>query len=281
AVLEGVVRGISEHRLDVTILTLQRDKRPTESYAQFFARKGVRAVALRTVANTRDVCLQIAREGIPHVVISERFDEPEVCYIDGASGDETARAVEYLIELGHRRIAFTMHNVPDRDHEDRLNGYKSGLRAGGIPFSDKLVWRQPSSLSGGATALELAMTYSDRPTALVAADPLLAIGAVRRAHELGVKVPGDMSIVGFDDGDMRFCVYPTMSCVCQNAADVGIAAGRFLAAAVSGETKLIRSTLPTYFEVNGTTGPPLESPKPKRSGSAAKAGLVKSNGGER
>lgn len=279
AVLEGVVRGLTQHRMDVTILSLQRDKRPEESYAQFFARKGVRAVAIRTMAPTRDVCIQIAREGIPHVVISDRFDEPDVCFVDGTSRIETARAVEYLIELGHRRIAFTTHNVPDRDHLDRLEGYMDGLREGGVPFSEKLVLRQPFSLSGGATAMELAMTFSDRPTALVAADPLLGIGAVRRAHELGVRIPEEMSIVGFDDTDLRYCVYPTLSCVCQNAVELGVAAGRWLAGAISGEGDPIRATLPTYFEVNGTTAPPPEGPKRKRAASRAHGLRSDVNGG--
>jgi DNA-binding LacI/PurR family transcriptional regulator len=122
AVLSGVLRGLGECRFDVTLLNLQRDKMPDETFSQFFTRKGVRGIVLRTTAETSGVCQAIADEGFPHVVISERFDSPNINCIDCDSRPDSARAVEYLIALGHRRIGFAAHNVPDRDHQDRLEG---------------------------------------------------------------------------------------------------------------------------------------------------------------
>jgi len=260
AVLDGVVRGADECRLDVVIVNVQRDKRADETYTQFFMRKGVRAVILRTVSESRDTCQKIAAEGFPHVVVSDRFDDPRVNYIDGDSTADSRRAVEYLVSLGHRRIAFAMHSVPDRDHLDRFEAYRAGLVAGGLAFDERLVFRHPSNLSAGGTILTLSQSLPDPPTAICCADPLLAVGAVQKAHELGIRIPDDVSIVGFDDADMRHAVYPTLTAVCQDAGQLGFQATVWLSSLLRGAaTRSFRVTIPTFFEINRSTAPPRES----------------------
>jgi LacI family transcriptional regulator len=248
---------LDECRLDVALLDLRRDKQPDETYTQFFIRKGVRGVILRTLAESRDVCLRIADEGFPHVAVSERFEEPQVNYIDGDSRRESVRAVEYLIALGHRRIAFAMHNAADRDHVDRLEGYREALAAHGVPYDERLVFRQPLTIAAGATVMKLMLTQPDRATAIYCADPALAVGVVQKAHELELRVPDDLSIVGFDDSDVRYGVYPVLTAVCQSASRLGYQAATWLGRAIQGDsTGSLRATIPTYLEINRSTAPP-------------------------
>jgi DNA-binding LacI/PurR family transcriptional regulator len=87
------------------------------------------------------------------------------------------------------------------------------------------------------------------------ADPLACVGAITRAHELGMRIPEDISIVGFDDADMRFRVWPTMTAVCQSASQLGFEAALWLTRTLSGrETSPLRKQAATFFEVHGTTG---------------------------
>lgn len=254
AVLEGVVRGLNECHFDLVVLNIQRDKRPTESFTQFFMRRGVRGVVLRTMAATRDVCQAIADEGFPHVVVSERFDSPNVNCIDCDSSGDSRRAVEYLIALGHRRIAFSMHSVPDRDHLDRYEGYVRALSDHGIPIAEELVFRQPFTLAGGSTVIDMILSLPERPTAIFMADPLLGVGAVKKAHAIGLRIPDDLSIVGFDDTDMRFAVHPTLTAVCQDARALGQDAARWLARMLNGgPEKSFQRTITTFFEINDST----------------------------
>jgi DNA-binding LacI/PurR family transcriptional regulator len=100
------------------------------------------------------------------------------------------------------------------------------------------------------------------PTALFFADPLLAIGALKKSHELGVRIPQDLSIVGFDDTDMRFSVHPTLTAVCQDARGLGYEAGTYLTSMLTSSTRLrFRKTAPTFFEIHDTTGAPPDKPK--------------------
>lgn len=253
AVFDGVVRACEEAHFDVLVLNMCREKRADETYAEYFRRKNVRGVILRTAEATREVCERIAAEGFPHVVISERFDSGNVNFIDGDSKAESQRSVEYLIALGHRRIAFAMHNIPDRDHIDRFEAYRAALEAHGIPYDSRLVYRHPSTLAGGATIMTMLRSLSDAPTAVFLADPVLALGAVKRAHELGMRIPTDLSIIGFDDTDMRFAVHPTLTAVCQDASLLGVAAARWLTRGVYHEP--FRRTIPTFFEINASVGP--------------------------
>jgi len=263
ALLEGITRGTFKCRFDVVILDLQRDKQPGESYTQFFMRRGVRGVILRTYADTRNVCEAIAAEGFPHVVIADRFDAPEVNFIDGESRMDSVRAVEYLIDLGHRRIAFGMHNVQDRDHSDRFEGYKTALSRHGLAYDEGLVFRQHWSLAGGATAMKMAVSMPHPPTAVYFADPMLAIGAVKMCHELGVRIPADMSIVGFDDTDLRFSVHPTLTAVCQDARSLGYEAGSYLSNRLTDcSGARLRASVPTYFEIHQTTAAPSNGRAP-------------------
>ena len=196
ALLEGICRGVDECGFDVTVLNMQRDKKPSETYTQFFMRKGVRGVVLRTTQESRRVCDAIAEEGFPMVVVSERFDSPDINYIDCDSKTDSTRAVEYLLELGHRRIAFAMHTVPDCDHMDRYGGYRQAYENFKLEAPEELVFRHQASLVGGATVMKLAMAMQDRPTAIYLADPLLAVGAINKAHHMGVSIPDDISIIG-------------------------------------------------------------------------------------
>ena len=253
AVFDGIVRGCEEAHFDVLVLNMARELRADETYSQYFRRKNVRGVILRTAEATRAECERIAAEGIPHVVISERFDAPNVSFIDGDSKAECRRAVEYLITLGHRRIAFAMHNVPDRDHVDRFEAYRAALESHAIRYDDRLVYRHPSTSAGGATIMTMLRSLTDSPTAIFFADPVLALGAVKRAHELGVQIPRDLSIIGFDDTDMRLAVHPTLTAVCQDASLLGLEAARFLTRGSFSEP--LRRTIPTFFEINASVGP--------------------------
>jgi LacI family transcriptional regulator len=257
AVLGGITRGIDESGFDLVILNMQRDLKPNESYTQLFRRKGIRGVLLRTVADLRHICVEIAEESFPHVVISDRFEEPNVNFVDCDSRSETTRAVEYLASLGHRRIAFSMHNTRDRDHLDRFDGYCEALERQGIEFDERLVFRHPYTKEGGAAAMNMAATMKPRPTAIAFADPLTSIGAVKRAYELGVRIPEDLSIIGFDDTDARYAVHPTMTAVCQDAARLGYEAARWLTRHLDAPADAhLQRTFPTFFEVNQTTAAP-------------------------
>ena len=256
----GILRGLNAHRYDVTMLNIARDREPREDYRSFFARKGVRGVILRCFDDSREVCEAIAMDGFPSVVVADRFDNPRVNFICTESRSDSRRAVEHLIRLGHRRIALGVHYVRDTDHRDRCDGYREALEDNGLTFDPALLVDLVADMSGGANAVRYLMQLRERPTAIYFTDPMATLGAMHACRELGVHVPQELSIVGFDDSDVRFHAFPPFTAVCQDASMLGFEAARWLVRHVTGESsEPLRSVRQTTFEINQTTAPPPAS----------------------
>jgi DNA-binding LacI/PurR family transcriptional regulator len=260
--VSGIMRGVGEQKFDLAIINLERDKVDGETYTQLLMRKGVRGAILRTDTHSRHVCEAIAAEGFPSVVVAERFDSPRVNYIYTDSGPDSRRAVDHLIHLGHERIAFVMNHVPDHDHADRFDAYRAALSAVGIACDAELCVKAPAHLPGGKSALNRLLSLPHPPTAVYFADPLTCVGAMTRAHELGVRIPEELSVVGFDDADIRFRVWPTLTAVCQDASQLGFEAALWLTRKITGreDGSLLHKQAATFFDVHGTTGRPPAQP---------------------
>lgn len=256
AMLSGILRGVNERRFDVTFINVDRDKAAEETYTQFFRRKGVRGVIVRTIAPTPAMAEEIAAEGFPCVLVADRSDRPEVNFVCSDSRHDSAKAVEHLINLGHKRIALGVHAVMDSDHQDRRLGYLEGLRRHGMPVDEDLIVSVVASMEGGATAIDRLLSLDDPPTAVYFTDPLATVGALHRCLELGISVPRDVSIVGFDDADVRYRTYPNFTAVCQDAAQLGLEAARWLTRYVEDMAdSSLRECRPTSFSFNQSSGP--------------------------
>ncbi|MCK6476905.1 MAG: LacI family transcriptional regulator [Phycisphaerales bacterium] len=261
ALLTGILRGLNDYRYDLKIVAIQRDKSPTETYTQFFARKGIRGVILRTFSDTRSLCEAIAEEGFPSIVIADRFENPKVNFVCTDSKDDSRRALQHLLSLGHRRIALAVHRIPDTDHTDRRKAYFETLEANGVTIDPDLVLEISASTEGGSAVVTHLASMAEPPTAIFFTDPLASVGALRRCQELGISVPTDLSIVGFDDSDIRHHVFPSMTAVCQDATMLGCEAARWLTAMAGGHAlPTFRKVFPTMFEINRTTAPPSTNP---------------------
>jgi DNA-binding LacI/PurR family transcriptional regulator len=263
ALLAGMSQGMEEQAFDLMILDARRARQANETFTQMFIRKGIRGAILRTTAQTRGVCESIAEEGFPVVVVADRFDNPKVNYVYGDSRESSRDAVEHLIGLGHRKIAICLNVVDDSDHVDRLAGYRQALSDHNIEFDNYLVLRVPAYREGGAQALRRLMTLPDRPTAAFLTDPLTAVGALSEARKTGINIPGDLSIVGFDDTEVRYGIYPTLTAVCQDAEALGREAFAVLKKLLAREEgadaarpAVIQKSLRTWLEVHESTAAP-------------------------
>ena len=256
----GITRGLAEQKFDVTLVSLERDKKEGESYTQFFRRKGLRGVVVRSVLRSRSVCHAIAEERFPMVVVADKFDDPRINFIAYNSGDESCRAIEHLLHLGHRRIALAMHRSPERDHADRLDGYTLALRNADMAVDPALIIPLIANFQGGVSAINQIMSMKNPPTAIYFTDPYPSVGALYRAQQLGLRIPGDLSIVGFDDAQARHHVHPALTAVCQNVSDLGFEAALWLTRELTGFSHApLRRALPALFEVNASTSVPRKS----------------------
>ncbi|MEO0716167.1 MAG: LacI family DNA-binding transcriptional regulator [Planctomycetota bacterium] len=257
SIVSGVVSAATADRFEVSILDIARLRDEDESYTQMFRRIGVAGVVLRTYSDQREVCERIAAEGFPSVVVADRFDDPNVNYVAYDSTADTELAVQHLTHLGHTRIALVVHAVRDSDHVDRRTAYERVMHAAGIELANELIVEVVADVDGGASAIGRLMSLPRPPTAVVFTDPLSTIGGLRRALELGLNVPEDLSIIGFDDANMRKLTHPTYTAVCQDSEQLAATATRWLTSELKRrDGRPFRELQRTYFEVNGTTCAP-------------------------
>jgi DNA-binding LacI/PurR family transcriptional regulator len=259
ACIDGMVEAMRATEHDLAVIDLRRDKLRGESYRQFFARKGLCGAILRSTAAERAVVQQMAEEELPLVALGDHFDLPGLPFVYADSSAASRQAVEHLVSLGHTRIAFAACEREDGDHGDRFEAYRSTLEARGLLHLD-YVGRLPPHRMDGEKLIRNLMGMPDRPTAVFIADPLVAVGAINESHQMKVDIPGDLSIVGFDDTDMRSLIYPKMTAVCQDSRQLGRAAFEHLAAIVAGACPPGQParTYSAWLEINETTAPPPE-----------------------
>ena len=257
ALLQGLAEGMEEHDYNLVVLNAGGDKQPRETYTQMFHRRGIRAAVLRGASRDRRQCEAIAAEGFPSVVIAERFEgDSPVSYVRSDSKPASLEAVRRLITLGHRRIAVCLHHVPDDDHLDRFDAYVAALAEAGISPDPTLVIRVNAMRQSGAQLIQRISALADRPTALFVTDPIVAVAALHEALRTGIKVPDELSILGFDDADLRLETFPPMAAVCQNTRLIGsTAAAAVLKLLNNSQTPPQRHVLPTWLELHPSVGP--------------------------
>jgi len=258
----GFCNGAQSRRSGVTLVDLNQ-RGQSESYRALLTRLGVHGLVLRVDDNSHATANEIAADGVDLVVVADRYDEPEVNYVYCESKDSSREAVEHLIQLGHKRIGFCCNNIMDRDHIDRYEGYREALKRAGLETEPSLQLKGPANVEGGVTAVNRFLSLTDPPTALFFADPDMSIGALRRAQEMSVRVPDELSIVGFDDEMSRRMTYPIYTSVCQNATELGYQAARWLARPLNdnpSQRDALRLALHAFVEVNHSTAPPPPTP---------------------
>ena len=261
----GVARAAVALQYDVCVIN-PLDRKPNETFRSFVARKGLEGLVIRVDGETRSVCSTIAAEGVPHVVVADRFEEESVNYVSCNSTRASREAVEHLLHLGHKRIALCHNVVLDTDHQDRIAGYESALADAGIEVDPQLIISVSADLGGGAAALNRLMSAPEPPTAIFFTDPALTMGALRRALEVGINVPDELSVIGVDDERLRKMSHPVFTAVCQNAAELGQQAGRWLCRTLAEDngrdrkTASLRQEMEAFLEINQTTAPPPAVP---------------------
>jgi LacI family transcriptional regulator len=170
-------------------------------------------------------------------------------------------ATEHLLELGHRRIAHIAGPKGLGVSQQRLDGYRRALSARGVAFDESLVTEGDFSEDGGYRGIQELLRVRTRFTAVFAANDLSAIGAMTALREHGLQVPGDVSVVGFDDIHVASYTSPKLTTVRQPIYDMGRAAAKLLIDARRKKLSLKDKT--TIFDgelvVRESTGPAPKS----------------------
>lgn len=150
----------------------------------------------------REVTIPEAVSGVPTVLLDARSSDKDTSSVvpDEVAGGRTA--TEELIRHGHQRIGFLNNSDDIPATHGRLRGYMQALQAAGLTYDERLVTARHSDTEGGVQGARQLLSATDRPTALFCFNDRMAMGAYHAAAELGLRIPQDLSVVGFDNQEL-------------------------------------------------------------------------------
>jgi LacI family transcriptional regulator, galactose operon repressor len=196
---------------------------------------------------------QVRKSGLPIVELSENYG------VDSVATDyrgATKEVMTYLLSLGHLRIG-VIYGVGGHElAEDRLQPYRASLDAADIPIDDDLIVECGPTIEDGYQASKRLLELASRPTAIIAVNDLLVIGALRAAADLGLQVPKDISFVSYDDIPMADYLVPRLTTVTKDALTSGRKAFEVLLARIQ-TPDLPRQIIhgPARLIIRESTGP--------------------------
>jgi LacI family xylobiose transport system transcriptional regulator len=201
---------------------------------------------------------QLTSRDIPFAVIDPAGDPGDDVPAVGATNWQGGLvATRHLLDLGHRRIAAITGPSRMMCSRARVDGYRAALETAGVPFDPALVREGSFHHEAGYTAgLEL-LRMAERPTAVFAGNDLQALGVYEAARELGLRIPDDLSVVGFDDLPLARWVGPPLTTVRQPLSEMGAAASRLVVDLAHGRRPTsLRLDLATHLVERSSTCAP-------------------------
>jgi LacI family transcriptional regulator len=259
-VLQGVLASATERHLDLlTRLAPDRSARTQRATAREWVAaqrsSGVVGIVGLTLSEPGALLDAAADAGLPFVMVDPVDTLHRQMVSVGSSNWAGARAAaDHLIGLGHRRIAWIGGPESSVAARDRFYGYQAALDAAGIEIDPSLVRADKFAVGAGARRARELLEMPEPPTAIMAADDEIAVGVLASAHELGVRVPDELSVTGFDDTPQAAWTTPPLTTVHQHLDGMGRMAVQTLVAMAAGQRPPSRHVeLATSLTVRSTT----------------------------
>jgi DNA-binding LacI/PurR family transcriptional regulator len=198
-------------------------------------RRGVHQSAVQHARQPEPIARATADEAhLPVVLVNNEQPGPHIYSVRMDNRSGAAEAVAYLRDLGHRHIAYLAGPGAGRSNQERLEGYRLGLLAGSEELAAYVI---PGSgrLEDGPRALAVMLALPKRPTAILCYNDLAAIGLLAAAHAANVRVPHDLSVVGYDNIPISAFTIPPLTTIRQPSQLMGEKAVNLCLAALAGE----------------------------------------------
>lgn len=190
--------------------------------------------------------------GIPLVFINARqTDYGHSVRVDSLGG--SLAAVQHLLDLGHKRIAYITGPDEDWDNIERQAGYQQSLESRGLTVDPALIVKGDSRPERGIRAMQQLLSLRRPPTAVFCYNDVTALGAIRAVHSAGLRIPENVSIVGFDDIDLAPFFEPPLTTVAQPIKQLGEKAVEAILAHIDGKNGTVDCLLPGTLVVRSST----------------------------
>ena len=254
--ISGISSALSESGYRLLIEIADEKFLSNHLHMRLIRERGADGLLLVGMVYEDEFVHELIEASAPVVLVNTLFEGASSVVADNRAGARDM--VRHLVGLGHRRIGFVGGLENTTVGEARSHGFLEGLKEAGIPFDDRLrLWGNFSEESGAEVAREL-LARDPRPTAIMAANDMMAIGALRVARdEMSLRVPEDLTVVGADNIRLTTYIRPRLTTLAQPIFDIGrMATDLLLGILGRRKTSPVVEVVPTQLIVRESSGAP-------------------------
>ncbi len=253
-VIEGISQTLNKYRFRLILQPLKIDQ---SNYLDIAKADNLDGVIFINIHDNDTGFGSLIESGFPFVIIGT-IDDKRTVQVDIDNKNSAKEAVSYLIKLGHKRIGMISHaSTIYYAARERIRGYREAMEEGGLKVDETLIKIGDFSEESGYKAMKELLETGDtanRITAVFAGNDVIAYGAIKAIKDSGLRIPDDMSIVGFDDDYLSRYLNPPLTTIALPASGLGSEAARLLIQMISKgeEVNPKRVILPSYFSIRET-----------------------------
>ena len=254
-VVSGIEQAANDHGYAVFLANSYADPDREVKVVHSFAERRVEGIVV-TASRVGTTYLQILSElQVPIVLINNQRRGQFVHSVMIENVEASRQATHHLISLGHARIAYLGDRCGYQSDTERLTGYRRALEQAALPFLPELVVHGDGKPAGGEQAMATLLGLPQAPTGVFCYNDMSALGALRCVHENGLRVPADISLVGFDDLFFASYTQPPLTTVRQPRQRMGLLAMEILLKLMSGGDSADTIKVPAELIVRESSAP--------------------------
>jgi LacI family transcriptional regulator len=227
-IAKGVEDVARQKDQNIILATTEEDRnRELKTIESFIERKIDGLIIVSSVLTKKDLA-QFRNQKMPVVFIGKN---PELTGVNGVLtnySEAAAEAVNHLIEIGHRRIAMIQGSRPFNENREKSEGYHQAMEKAGLDHSEDWVVEEENTIEGGFLAMSKLFSEGRKPEAVFVTSDYMAIGAMDKIKQMGMRVPEDIAIIGFDNLRISGYVEPKLTTVAKPMYRMGLVAARLL-----------------------------------------------------
>lgn len=241
-VLHGAQAECGKRNVNMVYCSL-RDSPNSITEVQATLQRGQAAGLLLVGLNNRALIEKVTQLNLPVVLVNMHYSNLAADTVVCDFYEGTKLAIGHLTELGHRNIIFVMGPNDDYSVQRRLEGYRIGLIKAGLPYRAELIFQSNLTISGGEEVARQILQSNLKYSAICCANDGTAIGVIRTLSNAGIRVPQDVSVIGFDNLDVAALISPSLTTIHTNIESLGTLAIEHLIERVQRPNRLYRHTL--------------------------------------
>lgn len=224
-----IVRSVEDHCFGagyaLILCNTDDDPHRQAAYLQVISEKRIDGAIIISTGDDEDLLRLLEGLPIPTVLLDREIKEVNCDLVETAHRQGAMMATDHLIELGHHQIACLAGPANLNSSAQRVEGWRAALAKSGLTDeASHLLWQSDFTSRGGFTTMQTILRLPQVPTAVFVCNDLMCIGALSAAHQAGVRVPQDISLIGFDDIELAGFASPPLTTIAQPKHRIGIAA---------------------------------------------------------